>query len=208
MANTALIGGVVVLLIIVVGVVAYFMMTGGDSGMMGPGPTGPTGPTAPKGQYVQVKHTVAYDASGYDVCEKSRVINLQEIEVYTKSGTKISQGKTVTSGKGFHGVDPTGAKFVDGIVGNVDNFGHTVCDLDESHMDYVRIDLGSKQEIGKVIIYNRSDGGGRLNGCKVQILDTDGTTIVKETPVISGAKYKHEYDFAVTSPSWKITSAS
>jgi len=173
--------------------------------MMG-GEEGPTGPIIPSGQYVQVEHTIAYDASGYDECEKSRIINLQEVEVYNKNGTKISQGKTVTSGKGFHGADPTGVKFTDGIVGDVENFGHTVCDLDQAHLDFIKIDLGANNEIGKVIIYNRGDGDGRLNGCKVKILGTNGTTVIKETPVISGAKYKHVYDFSATTPSWQITS--
>ena len=189
--------------------VAAVMMGGDDDKTPGPAPgpapaPAPTGP--PKGQYVQVIHTIAYDTSGYDECEKSRVINLQEIEVYDKSGTKISQGVGVSSGRGFHGLDGTGSRFVDGIVGDTGNFGHTICDLDQSHMDFVKLDLGSSKEIGKVILYNRGDGDGRLNGCKVQIIGTDGTTIVKQTPTISGAKYKHVYDFSATSPSWQITS--
>src|SRR5210317_1569641 len=60
---------------------------------------GPSGPTLPSGQYVQLEHTIAYDASGYDACEKSRIINLQEIEVYDKSGTNISLNVGVSSGK-------------------------------------------------------------------------------------------------------------
>jgi hypothetical protein len=159
------------------------------------------------GQYVQVEHTIAYDAGGGDVCDKSRIINLQEIEVYDKSGTKISLNVGVSSGKGFHQVDPVGAKFVDGIVGNAGNFGHTVCDLDQAHMDFVKLDLGSSKEIGKVILYNRGDGDARTKGTKVKILGTDGTTVVKQTPAISGAKYKHVYDFSATSPSWQITSS-
>jgi hypothetical protein len=189
---------------------AMLMMGGDDDTSPSPGPssTGPAPPSGPKGRYVQVIHTVAYDASGYDECEKSRIINLQEIEVYDKSGTKISQGVDVSSGRGFHPLDGTGSRFADGIVGNVENFGHTICDLDQSHMDYVRLDLGTSKEIGKVILYNRNDNGGRINGCKVQILGTDGTTVVKETPTISGAKYKLEYDFSAVSPSWKNTSSS
>lgn len=182
-------------------------MSGGDdsSGGAGAGAGAGAGPTLPSGQYVQLEHTIAYDASGYDECEKSRIINLQEIEVYDKSGTKISLNVGVSSGKGFHGVDPVGAKFVDGIVGNAENFGHTICDLDQAHMDFVKLDLGSSKEIGKVILYNRGDGDGRVNGTKIKILGTDGTTVVKETPAISGAKYKHVYDFSATTPSWQIT---
>jgi len=188
--------------------VAAFMMMGDDDDDKKKtplGPTGPTGPTLPSGQYVQVEHTIAYDADGGDECGKSRIINLQEIEVYDKSGTKISLNVGVSSGKGFHQVDPVGAKFVDGIVGNAENFGHTVCDLDQAHMDFVKLDLGSSKEIGKVILYNRGDGDARTNGTKVKILGTDGTTVVKQTPAISGAKYKHVYDFSATSPSWQIT---
>jgi hypothetical protein len=186
---------------------AAVMFMGGEEDDDGAGGAGAgAGPTLPSGQYVQVEHTIAYDASGYDQCEKSRIINLQEIEVYDKSGTKISLNVGVSSGKGFHGIDPVGAKFVDGIVGNAENFGHTICDLDQGHMDFVKLDLGSSKEIGKVILYNRSDGDGRVNGTKIKILGTDGTTVVKETPAISGAKYKHVYDFSATTPSWQITS--
>jgi hypothetical protein len=191
--------------------VAAMMMGGGEetpATAAGAGATTPVVPTVPSGQYVQVEHTIAYDAGGYDECEKSRIINLQEIEVYDKSGTKISLNVGVSSGKGFHGVDPVGAKFVDGIVGNAENFGHTICDLDQGHMDFVKLDLGSSKEIGKVILYNRGDGDGRINGTKVKILGTDGTTVVKQTPAISGAKYKHVYDFSATTPSWQITPMS
>ena len=188
---------------------AMMMMGGGedDSSAAGAGATTPVVPSKPIGQYVQVEHTIAYDADGGDECGKSRIINLQEIEVYDKSGTKISLNVGVSSGKGFHGVDPVGAKFVDGIVGNAENFGHTVCDLDQAHMDFVKLDLGSSKEIGKVILYNRGDGDARTNGTKVKILGTDGTTVVKQTPAISGTKYKHVYDFSATSPSWQITSS-
>jgi hypothetical protein len=187
---------------------AAVMMMGGEEETPATTTTaGPAaGPTLPSGQYVQLEHTIAYDANGYDNCEKSRIINLQEIEVYDKSGTKISLNVGVSSGRGFHPIDPVGAKFVDGIVGNAENFGHTICDLDQGHMDFVKLDLGSSKEIGKVILYNRGDGDGRVNGTKIKILGTDGTTVVKETPAISGAKYKHVYDFSATTPSWQITS--
>jgi hypothetical protein len=207
MSQAAIIGVVVLMMMSSSASAAMLMMGGEDDKKTGPSSPGPSTPPSgpPKGRYVQVIHTVAYDASGYDICEKSRVINLQEIEVYDKSGTKISQGMDVSSGRGFHALDGTGSRFVDGIVGNVENFGHTICDQNQSHNDFVKIDLGTSKEIGKVILYNRGDRDGRINGCKVQILGTDGTTLVKETPTISGARYKHEYDFNATSPSWKIT---
>jgi len=203
--SQATIIGVVVLMMCSSSAMGAMFMMGGEE-VTGPTGGGGGGGGSPNGQYVQVIHTIAYDTSGYDECGKSRVINLQEIEVYDKSGTKISQGVGVSSGRGFHELDGTGSRFVDGIVGDTGNFGHTICDLDQGHMDFVKLDLGSSKEIGKVILYNRGDGDGRVNGTKIKILGTDGTTVVKETPAISGAKYKHVYDFSATTPSWQITS--
>ena len=183
MANTALIGGVVVLLIIVVGVVAYFMMTGGDSGTMGPGPTGPTTPSGPpKGRYIKLVQTVAYDENAEgNVDDKNRIINLAELEVFDASGTNLAASKSVTGSSEY----PAPHLWSNLTDGDKTNFAHTL-GRTPSEYDSMTVDLGSEKEIKKIVITNRTSCcKNRAVGVKVVILGSDGTTVVKETPAIA-----------------------
>jgi len=171
--------------------VAAAMMMGGDgdddSSGGGAGsattPKTPVVPTLPSGQYVKLVHTTL-----------DQVINLAELEVFTKAGTtNLATGKTVTS-SAFHPAGPL-PNLVDG---NMTNFAHTMNEIAATG-DSMLIDLGSVQEIEKIKITNRVDCcQERAIGIKVVILGADGTTVVKETPAITTNAATYTFTFPGT----------
>jgi len=146
-------------------------------------PKTPVVPTLPSGQYVKLVHTSLTD-----------VINLAELEVFTKAGTtNLATGKTVTS-SAFHPAGPL-PNLVDG---NMTNFAHTMNEIAATG-DSMLIDLGSVQEIEKIKITNRVDCcQERAIGIKVVILGADGTTVVKETPAITTNAATYTFTFPGT----------
>ena len=170
---------------------AAAMMMGGDgdddSSGSGAGsattPKTPVVPTLPSGQYVKLVQTSLTD-----------VINLAELEVFAKAGTtNLAAGKTVTS-VAFHPAGPLG-NLVDG---NMTNFAHTH-DTAADTGDSMLIDLGSVQEIEKIKITNRVDCcSERAMGIKAVILGADGTTVIKETAVITTDAATYTFTFPGT----------
>ncbi len=146
-------------------------------------PVAPVVPTLPSGQYVKLVHTTL-----------DQVINLAELEVFTKAGTtNLATGKTVTS-SAFHPAGPL-PNLVDG---NMTNFAHTLNEIAATG-DSMLIDLGSVQEIEKIKITNRVDCcQERAIGIKVIILGADGTTVVKETPAITTNAATYTFTFPGT----------
>ncbi len=146
----------------------------------------PSGP--PKGRYVKLEQTVAYDANATkdngtagNVDDKNRIINLAELEVFDANDTNLAAGKTVT-GSSQHSSTHGFIRLTDG---NKTNMAHTKGRTEEE-IDYLQVDLGSEQEIKKLVITNRTTCcKSRAIGIKAVILADDGTTVVKETPVIS-----------------------
>ena len=156
--------------------------------------------TTVRGRYVKIEQTITHDDSGYDQCERNRVINLAEMEVLDKNGVNMAIGKTVR-GTAAHGAGPLG-NLVDG---KTNNFAHTNCppDTDKNRLDYMEIDLGEAKDIQSVKIVNRGSEGvvaGRVKGCKVTILDAS-KNIVATTPVITDTKLNYYYNFG-TSKNW------
>ena len=139
--------------------------------------------TLPSGQYVKLVHT-----------KINEVINLAELEVFPKADTtNLAAGKTVTSSE-FHPVFP-GSMLVDG---NMTNFAHTH-DTAADTGDSMLIDLGSVQEIEKIKITNRVDCcSERAMGIKAVILGADGTTVIKETAVITTDAATYTFTFPGT----------
>ena len=167
---------------------AALMMGGGEKEIDGGDisattPKTPVVPTLPSGQYVKLVHTSLTD-----------VINLAELEVFTKAGTtNLATGKTVTS-SAFHPAGPL-PNLVDG---NMTNFAHTMNEIAATG-DSMLIDLGSVQEIEKIKITNRVDCcQERAIGIKVVILGADGTTVVKETPAITTNAATYTFTFPGT----------
>ena len=183
---------------------AAAMMMGGDGddssdsaagAGAGAGAKTPVVPTLPSGQYVKLVHTVAQDnsAAGNDD-DKNKILNLAELEVFAKGGTtSLAAGKTVT-GTAVAASYP-GANLVDG---NMTNFAHTwgrAADV----LDEFLVDLGSVQEIEKIKITNRSDCcKQRAIGVKAVILGADGTTVIKETAVITTDAATYTFTFPGT----------
>lgn len=170
--------GLIILIIGCVLIIAasIFIITQGDST-----PSTPT-TTIPTGRYVKLVHTVAYDenAPGNED-DKNRIINLAEIEVFDVLGTNLAAGKTV-SGSSEYPAPHGWSNLTDG---NKTNFAHTY-GRTSTEYDSMTVDLGDRTEIKKLVITNRTDCcKHRVIGVKVMIIDSDGTTIVKETPAIS-----------------------
>jgi len=180
---------------------AALMMGGGggeDDGGSGAGGANnqDNTPTIPSGQYVKVVHTVAQDnnAPG-NADDKNKVLNLAELEVFAPGGTtSLAAGKTVT-GTNLWSAFP-GSYLVDG---SMSNFSHTA---GGAEIDYFLVDLGSVQEIEKIVIYDRPGYFVRLNGVKVQIIGADGTTVVEETPLITTASSSNTYTFTFPGTTW------
>ena len=176
---------------------AAVMMMGGEEET----PTtsaGPTAPTIPSGQYVKLVHTVAQDNSVEgNVDDKNKILNLAELEVFAPGGTtSIAAGKTVEAANS-HGAGPV-ANLVDG---NMGNFAHTLGRTADDY-DAMTVDLGSVQEIEKIVIYDRPGYFKRLKGVKAQVIGADGTTVVKETPTISTSNDEHKYTFTFPGTAW------
>ena len=151
-----------------------------------PGPASTPGPAPalaqlPRGRFVKLEQTVAYDedAEG-DQCDKSKVINLAEVEVLDTNGTNLAFEKAVT---GSSQESSTNGYF-NLTDGRKNNFTHTACVTDEVN-DYLQIDLGSVQEIKKIVITNRSIAQDRAIGIKAIILGGGGQTVIAESPLIT-----------------------
>ena len=198
MSKTPIIIGLLGLCVMCSSSSAAAMMMGGEetpsttgpsasTGSTGPsastGSTGPSAPSGPpKGRYVKLEQTVAYDESAEgNVDDKNKILNLAELQVFDVSGTNLAAGKTVTGSSQYsatHG-------YMNLTDGNKANFAHTKGRTEEE-IDYLQVDLGTEKEIKKLVITNRTTCcTNRAIGIKAVILAADGTTVVKETPIIS-----------------------
>jgi len=160
----------------------------------GPGPAPAPAPALaqlPRGRFVKLEQTVAYDedAEG-DQCAKSKVINLAEVEVLDTNGTNLAFEKAVT---GSSQESSTNGYF-NLTDGRKNNFTHTACVTDEVN-DYLQIDLGSVQEIKKIVITNRSIAQHRAIGIKAIILGGGGQTVIAESPLITTAAREYTLSF-------------
>ena len=178
---------------------AAVMMMGGEEET--PATTtsaGPAAPTIPSGQYVKLVHTVAQDNSAEgNADDKNKILNLAELEVFAPGGTtSLAAGKTVEAAN-FHPAGPL-PNLVDG---NMGNFAHTLGRTADDY-DAMTVDLGSVQEIEKIVIYDRPGYFVRLKGVKAQVIGADGTTIVEETPTISTSNDEHKYTFTFPGTAW------
>jgi hypothetical protein len=187
MSKTPIIIGVaMVMVVILIAIAAYFMMGGEEAAPVvvatsAPEPAAvPVGP--PNGRYIKLEQTVAYDADAPgNTDDKNKIINLAELEVFDTDGTNLASGKTVTGSSEYsstHG-------YINLTDGNKTNIAHTIGRTEEE-FDYLQVDLGSVKEIKKIVITNRTDCcKDRAVGIKAVVLGADGTTVIKETPVIA-----------------------
>jgi hypothetical protein len=198
----------IVLVLVLVAIGIYFIFKGDEEPPMGPSPgptTGPspsptigttTGTTTPEpdrrvfGRYVKLEHTIAYDADIVGNNEdKHANINFAELEVFDMDGNNIALNQRV-SGSPFRG-GGQGWKLVDGDFATIAQTLST----DKTEKDFLLVDLDRSHEIKKIIITNRSDYTNRIIGVKVLIVNEDGNTVVKETPVISTSSRTHTLTF-------------
>ena len=173
------------------------MMMGGDEedNGGGGGGGGASTPTIPSGQYVKLVHTVSQDNSAEgNADDKNKILNLAEVEVFAPGGTtSLAAGKTVEAAN-FHPAGPL-PNLVDG---NMGNFAHTLGRTADDY-DAMTVDLGSVQKIEKIKITNRVDCcKERAIGIKAQILGSDGTTVIDETPAITTTADTYTFTFPGT----------
>ena len=162
------------------GVAAFFMMKN----------------ALPTGRYVKLIHTVAQDNSAPgNADDKNKILNLAELEVFTKDGTvSLAANKPVT-GSSQHSSTHGYKNLTDG---NFGNFAHTK-GRTASEYDYLQVDLGSPQQIEKLKITNRTSCcKQRAIGIKAVIIGADGTTVIKETPPITTTADTYTFTFPGT----------
>jgi hypothetical protein len=148
---------------------------------IGPAPPAPPAPSAPpRGRYVRLEQTVGYDADAEgDQCDKSKVINVAEIEVFDTNGTNLAADKAV-SGSSQESSTNGYFNLTDGIK---TNFTQTACLVDDETNDYLQIDLGSVEEIKSIVVTNRRNTAKhRAVGLKLIVSGGDGDV---ESPVIT-----------------------
>jgi len=165
--NKLLLGGVILLviaIIIVVIILATSSSTSSESSTTTPTPTPTPTPPAPAaaipssvtGRYVTVKRTDT----------QTQIINISEIVIYDSSGNKITPiGASLST---TYNPDFPASKLIDGS----SSFASTVAGPNE----WMKIDLGSDKQIGKVVITNRVDCcQDRIVGCSLIITKGDST---------------------------------
>lgn len=180
-----------IVLVVIVVIVAIVLGTGGaakkDEAAGASGDAGDAGTkaaagtkatTVPSGRYVKIIQDVGADETiAGNPDDKKKILNLAELEVFDEGGVNLASKKTVTgSNEGPH-------KFLNLVDGDKTNFAHTYGGDD---IDFLQVDLGAVKKIKKIVITNRADCcKKRAIGIKVVIYGADGTTVVKETPLIT-----------------------
>ena len=170
----------------------------GGSGEGGGGPdTGTTGPVS--GRYIKLEHSIAQDLTkGGDDNDKNYTVELAELEVFgTDGSTNIALNAPVEAAN-YHGAGPL-ANLTDG---NLQNFMHTLGRTADDY-DTVMVDLGSVQEITKIVITNRGSSG-RSGGIVTTILDASQGD-VSVLPALEGGKSKYTWDFNAMIKKWKTS---
>ena len=158
---------------------------------------GTTGPVS--GQYIKLEHSIAQDLTrGGDDNDKNYTVELAELEVFgTDGSTNIALNAPVEAAN-YHGAGPL-ANLTDG---NLQNFMHTLGRTADDY-DTVMVDLGSVQEITKIVITNRGSSG-RSGGIVTTVLDASQGD-VSVLPALEGGKSKYTWDFNATIKKWKTS---
>ena len=140
--------------------------------------------TVPKGRFIKLIQTVAYDNNvpGWGIDDRHKIINLAELEVFDANGVNLASGKKVTGNAEWSQYG-----YVNLTDGNKTNFTHTL-GRNVNEYDYLQVDLGALKNIKKIVITNRTGTNAvkdRAIGIKAIIYANNGTTVVKETPMIT-----------------------
>jgi flagellin-like hook-associated protein FlgL len=159
--------------------------------------TGTTGPVS--GRYIKLEHSIAQDLTkGGDDNDKNYIIELSELEVFSTDGsTNIALNAPVEAAN-YHGAGP----LVNLTDGNLQNFMHTLGRTADDY-DTVMVDLGSVQEITKIVITNRGNSG-RSGGIVTTVLDASQGE-VSVLPALGGGKHTYTWDFNAMIKKWKTS---
>jgi hypothetical protein len=157
--------------------------------------TGTTGPVS--GQYIKLEHSIAQDLTkGGDDNDKNYTVELGELEVFGTDGSTNIALNTPVEAANYHGAGPL-ANLTDG---NLQNFMHTLGRTADDY-DTVMVDLGSVQEITKIVITNRGSSG-RSGGIVTTVLDASQGE-VSVLPALEGGKRNYTWDFNAMIKKWK-----
>jgi len=119
-----------------------------------------------------------------DLPGKQKIINIAEVQVF--SGGKNSALKGVAKQSGTY-ADAEAGRAIDGKTDG--NYGsRSVSHTAVADNPWWEVDLGAEQELEKIVVWNRTDGGtaSRLGGAKLSVLDakrqTVFDTVIAEAP--------------------------
>jgi len=112
-----------------------------------------------------------------------KILSLAEVEVFSKGENIARQGTAMQSNVAFEGVP---ARAIDGNTNGTFFEANSVTHSDPGATDpWWELDLGSVQEIDKIAVWNRTDGGApvleRLKGALVKILAEDRKVVWERT---------------------------
>ncbi|MCE9552395.1 MAG: hypothetical protein K8T91_03335 [Planctomycetes bacterium] len=130
--------------------------------------TGPPKKTLAKGQFVRVR-----------LPGKARILSLAEVQVHkTGDGAELQKGGTATQASTGFGGAPERA--IDGKTdGNYE--AGSVTHTNDQDDPWWMVDLKGPQDIGRIVIFNRSENGERLEGAVIEVLDPAQKVIYTET---------------------------
>ena len=144
--------------------------------------------------YPSVKYVKLLDTG--DPTNVETIINLAELEVFGIDGTtNLALGKTVT-GSGWYNSTSDGTKLVDG---SYNTAAHTA--VGGTNTKFMMVNLGAVFKITKIKITNITSTQHNINraiGIKVQLIQADGVTIIKEHLITTGLpSYTFQYTKSV-----------
>ena len=134
-------------------------------------------------------------------------INLLGIDVFDKNGARITTGITpIVSPVYLNDPSQYGPQFLsDGVHRAMTEDGKFRLPMTTfARSNYMQLDLGRDTDISKIVIYNRTDSGmERINGCVLQILDSNSIPLV--TIPLSGSKAIYTFTAPFTNSSTSST---
>lgn len=118
-----------------------------------------------------------------DLPGANKFIHVAEVEVFVGGSNVARNGKASQNSTGFNGPAHLA---IDGNTNGDFNVAKSTTHTAEGNDPWWEVDLGTSQEIDKIVIWNRSDGDEsipkRLAGYKVTVLDKDRKSVWSQSP--------------------------
>lgn len=118
-----------------------------------------------------------------DLPGANKFLHVAEVQVFAGGSNVARNGKASQKSTGFNGPAHLA---IDGNTNGDFNTAKSTTHTAEGNDPWWEVDLGSSQEIDKIVIWNRTDGDDtiskRIAGYKVTVLDKDRKTVWNQTP--------------------------